>query len=182
MKQTFLSFTVALFAITGAGSSCAQTAGGNKQALVQKVLSLWHIEDVAISMAQRPASDALLKARVALQGRVSPEKQEATLKAIVADVQKYIDEATPIVRAGGLHLKEPTLGPLLQQSFSEEELRALIALFESPVKKKFESLVPKFERAFGEKVAEHSRAVVDPKLQSLSNNIGTKLRAAMLAP
>jgi hypothetical protein len=182
MKHTFLSFTVALFAITGASNACAQTAEGSKQALVQKVLALWHIEDVAISMAQRPASDALLKARVALQGRVSPEKQEATLKAIVTDVQKYIDEATPIVRAEGLRLKEPTLGPLLQQNFSEEELRALIALFESPVKKKFESLVPKFERAFGEKVAENSRAVVDPKLQLMSSNIGTKLRSAMMAP
>lgn len=182
MKKTFTSITVVFFAITGAGNAGAQAAEGNKQVLVQKVLTLWHIEDVAVTMVQRPASDALLKARVALQGRVSPEKQEATLKAIVTDVQKYIDEVTPIVRAEGLHLKEPTLGPLLQQNFSEDELRALIALFESPVKKKFESLVPKFERAFGEKVAENSRSVVDPKLQSMSNNIGAKLRTAMLAP
>jgi len=182
MKHTFLSIAVALFAITSAGNAASQSSDGNKQALVQRVLALWHIEDVAISMAQRPATDALLKARVALQGRVSPEKQEATLKGIVTDVQKYIDEATPIVRAEGLRLKEPTLGPLLLQNFSEDELRALIALFESPVKKKFETLVTKFERAFGEKVADNSRSAIDPKLQLMSRDIGAKLRAAMLAP
>lgn len=181
MKHTLTISALVFFALAGAGHAHAQSSD-SKQALVQQVLALWHIEDSAVAMVQRPATDALLQARVALQGRVSPEKQEVALKAIVADVQKYIDEATPMVRDEGLRLKAPTLGPLLLKNFSEEELRMLIVLFDSPVKKKFESMVPLFERTFGEKVAESSRGVIDPKIQVLSKEIGLKMRAAMTAP
>jgi len=153
-----------------------------KEKLVQKILTLWHIEDEAIVMVQRPAADAVNQSRIALQGRVSAAKQEATMKDIAVDVQKYVDEATPIVRDNALKVKAPTLTPLLMQNFSEEELRQLVALLESPVKKKFESLVPKFERAFGEKIAADSRAAVDPKLAAMTQSVGLKLRAATVTP
>lgn len=182
MKQTLTVIALAASTLLGANCAHAEKSQDTKAVLVQRVLALWHIEDTAITMAQRPATDALLQARVALQGRVSAQKQEEALKSIVGNVQKYINETTPIVKAEGLRLKEPTLGPLLQQNFSEEELQQLIALFESPVKKKFETLVPQFERAFGEKVAENSRGDVDPKIQALSKEIGVKMRAAMMSP
>ncbi len=182
MKQTLIVIALATFSLAGANSAHAEKSQESKEALAQRVLALWHIEDTAITMAQRPATDALMQARVALQGRVSAQKQEEALKSIVGNVQKYINETTPIVKAEGLRQKEPTLGPLLQQNFSQEELQQLIALFESPVKKKFETLVPQFERALGEKVAENSRAEVDPKLQALSKDIGMKMRAAIMSP
>lgn len=182
MKKILQSCALVFLALVATNMVHAQSSDDAKQALVQRVLALWHIEDAAITMTQRPATDALLQARVALQGRVNAEKQEATLKAIVPDVQKYINEATPIVRAEALRLKGPTVGPLLMKNFSEEELRALVALFESPVKKKFESLVPQFERALGEKVVESSREAIDPKIQILTKDIGLKLRAAVVAP
>lgn len=179
MKNTLITFALALSAGAAVYPAHAQNNDAGKQMLVQRVLALWHIEDAAVAMAQRPATEAMLQARAVLQGRVSPQKQEATLKDIVVDVQKYINEATPLVRAEALRLKGPTLGPLLMQNFSEEELRYLITLFESPVKKKFESLAPQFERALGEKVADSSRGVIDPKIQALSRDIGAKMRAAM---
>ena len=180
----FSPLLAALFLCAAAGLASAQTAAApqGKQALVQRVLSLWHIENEAMQMVQRPAVDAVEQSRIALQGRVSAAKQEATLKDIAVDVQKYLNEATPIVRDNALRLKEPTLAPLLAQNFSEDELRQLIALLESPVKKKFESLVPQMEKSFGEKVAAESRAGVDPKLQEMTKNVGLKLRAASMTP
>ena len=160
----------------------AHSEPDDKAKLVQRVIALWHLEDNAVVMVQRPAADALQQARIALQGRVSAAKQEATLRDIATDVQKYIDEATPTVRDNALRLKAPTLAPLLTQNFSDDELRQLIALLESPVKKKFESLLPQFERAFGERLAAESRAAIDPKLQALTQNVGLKLRAASMTP
>ncbi len=180
MKHALLASLFPLLAAAAVYPVYAQGTDASKQALVQRVLVLWHIEDSAIAMAQRPATEAMLQARAVLQGRVSPQKQEATLKDIVVDVQKYINEATPLVRAEALRLKNSTLGPLLMQNFNEDELRNLIALFESPVKKKFEALAPQFERALGEKVADSSRSVIDPKIQALSQSIGAKMRAVML--
>ena len=157
-------------------------AADDKQPLVQRLLQLWHVEDTALKMVQRPALEAMQQARIALQGRVSAQKQEATMKDIAADVQKYIDETTPLVRDNAQRLKPQVIGPLLTQNFSADELRQLIALLESPVKRKFEQLVPQMERAFGEQIAEQNRTAVDPKLQAMQQAVGLKLRAATITP
>lgn len=153
-----------------------------KARLIEHLLTVWHPEDVAIVMVQRPAADALQQARIALQGRVTPEKRDATIKDMATDVQKYIDEATPVVRDSAKRSLATSVVPMLQQNFSEDELKQLIVLMESPVKKKFESLLPQMERALGEKVAKESRAVIDPKLQALTQAVGLKLRGATVAP
>lgn len=180
-----MKFQRTLVSLALVASACAFTQparADERDKLVQKVLTLWHIEDEAIVMVQRPAADAVNQSRIALQGRVTAAKQEATLKEIAVDVQKYIDEATPIVRDNALKVKAPTLTPLLLQNFSEEELKQLVALLESPVKKKFEKLLPQFERAFGEKIAADSRAAIDPKLAAMTQSVGLKLRAATVTP
>ncbi len=179
MVHATLAFTLLAW---GNAALAQQAATDEKQKLVQRVLTLWHIEDTAVVMVQRPALDAMQQARIALQGRVGAAKQEATLKDIATDLQKYIDEATPIVKENAKRVKAPTLTPLLMQNFNEEELRQLIALLESPVKKKFEQLVPQFERAFGEKVAADAHAAIDPKLQEMTKAVGLKLRAASMTP
>lgn len=177
----FVSLVLAFTLLAHAGAAHAQsTANDEKLKLVQKVLTLWHLEDTAVVMVQRPAADAMNQARIALQGRVSSAKQEATLREIAPDLQKYIDEATPIAREAASRVKAPIVTPLLMQHFSEDELRQLIALLESPVKKKFEQLLPQFERAFGEKIAAESRAAIDPKLQAMTQAVGLKLRAATI--
>jgi DNA-binding TFAR19-related protein (PDSD5 family) len=158
----------------------AAAVSPEKQKLIDQVLDLWHIEEVAITMAQRPAASALEQSRIALQGRVSAEKQEATLKEIAKDVQKYVDEATPIARDNAMRLKKPVLEPLLAQNFSDDELRQLIALLQSPVKKKFEQLLPSFEKAFGEKVAVQGAPQINPKIKALNEAVGVKLRAAAM--
>lgn len=173
----FLSITLALACGMAAGQ-----AADDKHKLVQRALALWHVEDTAVVMVQRPAVDAMQQARIALQSRVSAQKQEATMKEIAVDVQKYVDEATPIVRNNATRLKPEVIGPLLAQHFSEEELKQLITFLESPVKKKFEQLVPQIERAYGEKIAAESRAAVDPKLQAMTQAVGLKLRAASMTP
>ncbi len=172
---------IALLAFAGAASA-QQAPSAEKQKLIDRVLALWHVEDAAIAMIQRPAVEAIQQARIALQGRVSGVKQEAALKGMEPDVQKYVDEATPIVRDNALKLKPSVLGPLLAQNFNDEELRQLIQLLESPVKRKFEQLVPQLERAYGERIASESRAAVDPKLQAMTKAVGSKLRAASMAP
>src|SRR5881394_256616 len=109
----FKRFVLFVFLIAIAGTCAAQDAASSeKQKLVQKVLALWHLEDAAVVMVQRPAADAMQQAR--------------------------------------------------------------IALLESPVKKKFEQMLPQFERAFGEKIAAESRAAIDPKLQAMTQSVGLK--------
>jgi hypothetical protein len=152
----------------------------SKAQLIDKVLALWHPETVSIMMIQRPATDALQQSRIALQGRVSAEKHEATMKDITTDVQKYVDEATPLALASAERNKRATVGAMLEANFNDDELRQLIAILESPVKKKFEQQVPAMEKALGDKIAADAGPAIGPKLDAMKQNVAGKLKAAAI--
>ncbi len=150
-----------------------------KQELVDRVLQLWHPETIGESMLQAPVGDAVQQARVVLQGRVAPEKRDAALKEIMADARQFMDSNRPVTQASAQKLVGTTVAPLLAERFTEEELRQIIAILESPVKKKFEGMLPELQKKLGEGVAADTRAVIDPKLQELQQRIGTRLRSAV---
>jgi hypothetical protein len=178
-----LKFLVPLLFVSLSISVGAQTSiTPEKQVLVERVLSLWPVENLALAMAQRPAIEALQQSRAALQGRVTAQKQEVVLRELAGEVQKFLDDMTPVVRQVALQNKSQTLSPLLDKNFSEAELRQLIELLESPIKKKFESLAPELEKSFGENIAVKAGPVINPRLDALSKSISTKLRAAALVP
>lgn len=182
--MSLMSRRLAATALLGLSLVChaAEGVSPEKQKLIDRVLQLWHPETVSLVMVQRPAADALQQARIALQGRVSAEKRDATLKDIATDAQRYVDEATPLAQAAAQRQLQPTVGAMLARQFSEEELRQLIALLEAPVKKKFEQLVPQMEKALGEGVSADAGPAIQPKLQAMTQAIGLKLRAATIVP
>lgn len=161
------------------GSVHAAPVPAAKQELVNRVLQLWHPETIGESMLQAPVGDAVQQARAVLQGRVSPEKRDAALKEIVSDARQFMDENKPVAQASAQKLVGTTVAPLLAERFTEEELRQIITILESPVKKKFESMVPELQKKLGEGVAADTRAVMDPKLQELQQRIGMRLRSAV---
>jgi uncharacterized protein len=170
----------ALVVLSLAGSACAQSAvPPSKQQLIDRVLQLWHLDKLGQSMLQEPVAEAVQQARVLLQGRVVPERRDAALRDIVDDAKKFMDDTSPLVRASTERLAPATLGPMLAQRFSEEELRQIIAILESPVKTKFEAMLPELQKALGEKLASDTRPVIDPKLQDLRQRIGMRLRTAI---
>lgn len=150
-----------------------------KQALVDQVLKLWNIDSIGQSMLQVPVADAVQQARAMLQGRAAADKRDAALSDIVGEAKQFMAEATPITRASADKLIPTTIAPLLAERYTEDELRQLIAILESPVKKKFETMLPEMQKTLGESVAADTRAVIDPKLQGLKEKIGLRLRAAV---
>lgn len=151
-----------------------------KQALIDRLLTLWHPEQVALLMVQRPAADAVQHSRIALQGRVSAEKLESTMKGISEDAKAYLDAATPIAQAAGQAAARSTAAPLLAEQFSEEELKALIAILEAPVRQKFEKLAPNIEGAVGAEVARQAGPAIQPPLDKMKQEVAGKLRAAAM--
>ncbi|HEX2531445.1 MAG TPA: DUF2059 domain-containing protein, partial [Burkholderiaceae bacterium] len=65
------------------------------------------------------------------------------------------------------------------EKFTEEELRQIIAMLDSPVRHKFEALVPEMEKALGEKIAAETRAAVASRLSELNQRINGHLRTAI---
>jgi hypothetical protein len=164
---------------TAATPPAAAPIAPAKQALVQQVLELWHIESIGQSMLQAPVGDAVQQARAMLQGRAAPEKRDAAMTDVVGEAKKFMDEAAPLVRASAQKLIPGTIAPLLAERFSEDELRQMVAILQSPVKRKFEAMLPEMQKVLGEGVAADTRGEIDPKLQGLKERIGLRLRAAV---
>ncbi len=160
----------ALAAIVLAGAAGAQ---GTKKELIQRVLQAqqFEIENVSRSIVERPAAQMMQEAGLAIQRQVPVEKREAVGKSIEAEVRKYIDESYPLVRERALKLAPTTIGAVLEEKMSDDELRQLVTWLESPANKKFQQLGPDMRNSFIQKVLTESRPAVDPKIQALDGRI-----------
>ena len=171
---------VLVLALCAAGlAGAAAPVAPAKQELVNKILQLWRIDSIGQSMLQAPVADAVQQARAMLQGRAAADKRDAAMGDIVAEAKKFMEEASPITVGSADKLIPTTVAPLLAERFSEDELRQLVVILESPVKRKFEAMLPEMQKLLGESVARDTRGVIDPKLQGLKERIGLRLRAAV---
>jgi len=150
-----------------------------KQALVQRVLDKMGLESVGLQMLQTPVADMLRQSRVVVQSRVPADKQDATMKDITAEATKFVEQEAPALRTSTHAIVQSSVAPLLAQKFSEDELKQLAGILESPVLAKFETIVPEMKRAVGENVARAQGAQIQPKMTELQNRVGLKLRAAV---
>ena len=148
-----------------------------KKELVAKILLLQQpsIEGIATLLAQQPAAQMMQGANVALQSRIAPDKREAVAKEIQADIKKYVDEAVPLLRERAVKLAPSTLGPLLEEKFSEDELKQLIAIMESPVNRKYGQMNGELQKALGDKLVTETRSLIEPKVKELDASIGKRL-------
>jgi hypothetical protein len=156
----------------------AQTTA--KKELVAKVLLLQQpaVEQAAQALAERPALQMLQQAGLALQQQVPADKREAVAKDIQAEAKKYADEAVPLVRERAIKLAPSTVGALLEEKFSEDELKQLIAIIESPVNRKFLQLGGEMQKALIDKLVAETQGAVEPKVRALEQAIGKRLAQA----
>lgn len=156
-------------------STFAQAQAPGKKDLVAKVLQLQQpgIEAMAREIAERPARQLIQQASAVLQTQVPSDKREGIARSIEADVKKFVEEATPVIRERAIRLAPTTVGPLLEERFSEGELKQLIAWLESPVNKKYQQLVPEIQDSMLKKLVAEAAPIVDPKLQALQQKMRT---------
>ena len=156
----------------------AQTTA--KKELVAKVLLLQQpaVEQAAQALAERPALQMLQQAGMALQSQVPADKREAVAKDIQAEAKKYADDAVPLVRERAVKLAPSTVGALLEEKFSEDELKQLIAIIESPVNRKFLQLGGEMQNALIDKLVAETQGTIEPKVRALEQAIGKRLAQA----
>ncbi len=165
-----------------AATATAAPVSKAKKALVEKILKLQQpgIELMGRSMAEQPVQQMVMGTRGAM-ARVPEGKRDALVKELDADMKKYLDEAIPIVRGRAVALAPATLGPMLEQGFTETELKEIIALLESPVNAKYQRVAGEMQRALGAKLVADTRAAIEPKVKALEQSVSTRMRAAMAA-
>lgn len=187
MRASHLVLTLALAAagpaalaqavsLTGAPAS---TASAGKKELVAKVLKLQQpaIDGLARDVARETAQRVLQAAGQAMMG-VPPDKQEALGKQVQADVKAFYDDAEPRLRDAAAKLAPTTLGPMLEEKFSEDELKQIAAWLESPVSKKYQAIGPDMQSTLTRKLVEDTRTSVEPKLKALEATLQKRFTQA----
>jgi hypothetical protein len=171
LSLALLLTTTAAFAQAPAPSTPA------KKELVTRLLKLQQpgIEAMSRAMVEQPAAQMLDRAAAALPARIAPDKQEAVAKEIEADTKKYLDEAVPLVRGRALRLAPSTVGTVIEQKFSEDELRKIVTLLESPEYAKYLQLSGEMQQALQVKLVADTRGNIETKLRTLEQSIGTRL-------
>jgi len=154
----------------------AASSSAAKKELVAKILKLQQpgIEAMARQLAEQPARQMLVQIERALQN-LPAERREAVARDIEADARKYIDEATPIVRDRAIKLAPTTIGPIIDERFTEDELKQIVAILESPVNRRFQMAAPDMQKAIGEKLVAESRAEVEVKLKAFDQSVAKRL-------
>ncbi len=158
----------------------AQTTPAKKE-LVAKLLQLQQpgIENIGRSIVERPAMQLMQAVGNTLRTQVPAEKREALGKAVEADIRKFVDESTPVMRERAVKLAQTTIGPAMEEKFSEDELKQLIAWLESPIYKKYQQLGPELENGLAQKLVGEAGPLLDSKLQTLHQKIRATLSTGM---
>jgi hypothetical protein len=178
---------LALSALCVAFGAHAQTStlssSPAKKELAAKVLALQQtdIDNLSRNLAQEPAARLLQEAGRVLQSQVPEDKREAVAKQLEASAKKYIDEAVPLVRDRAAKVAPSTIGASLEERFTEDELKALIAWLESPVCKKYQQVGPEIQRGFMQKLVADARPGIEPKLKALDESVRAALSASVSA-
>ena len=167
-------FAVALVALgTAAGAQSTAT----KKELVAKVLQLQQpaIEGVARGLAEQPAAIMMQQVRVVMQTRIPPDKRDPIAKDIQGDLKKYGDDVMPLMRDRAVNLAPATIGAMLDERFTEDELKQLIALLESPVNRKYQQMGSEMQKSLSDKLVAETKGIMEPKIKALEQAIAGHL-------
>ncbi len=161
-------------------ASVAHAQGSTKKELVAKLLQLQQasIESLARNIVERPAVQMMQSAAAAMQAQVPPSKREAVAKSVDADIRKFVEEATPLLAERAVKMAPAVYGAQLEEKFSEDELRQLVAWLESPVNRKFQQQLPELQNTFMQKLVAEAVPLLDPKLQALQRKLQATLNVA----
>jgi hypothetical protein len=180
--------TLLILAIAAASTTLHAQSTPAKKELVARILKVQQpgMDILVRGLVEQPALEMMDRAGAALPARVPAERREAVAKDIQADARKYVDETMPIVRERAIKLAPTTIGALLEEKFTEDELKQITAMMEAPVFAKFQGLGNDMQKVLIEKLISDTRPQVEPKVRALEESIARRLgvtpNAASAAP
>jgi hypothetical protein len=151
-------------------------AAGKKE-LVARILRAQQasIEGMGRQLAERPALEIMGNAMQYIGARVPKDKQQDMARQVQAEAQKYAESAVPIVTKRAVELAPSTIGAMLEEKFSDDELRQIAGLLENPVILKYQRMLPEMQEALGEKLIADTRSAIEPKVNALEDTVAKKL-------
>lgn len=186
LKQLALAATFALTvgAQAQTATSASATTSPAKKELIAKLIKLQQpgIDNIARALIQQPIGNLMQGAGMALQRQVPADKREAAAKAIEAEVRKFAEENAAMIKERGMNLAASTWTPLIDQGYSEDELKQVIAWLESPVSRKFQQVSGELQNALGQKLVAETRPILEPRFKALEQSVAKNLGLPLTPP
>ena len=160
-----------------AGTAAAAPSSPAKKEVVARILKHQQaaIEGVGRSLVEQPAMDLMQDVARALPARIPKDKQEAVARDIQADVKKYLDATVPLVQSQAVKIAPSTLGAAMEEKFSEDELKQLAGILESPVFAKYQRLGEEMHKALADKLVADTRSTVEPRVRAMEESVAKRL-------
>ncbi len=148
-----------------------------KKALIDKIVALQQrglAEGMAANIVQGPLPQLAQSVRGALQ-QVPPEKREATVKAVDAEIKKFVEENQAYLKDKFSKAAPGTASALLDERFNEDELKQILAWAESPLSQKFGMANAELQKALAQKVMTEAGPTLEGRMKTLQANLAKQL-------
>jgi len=95
-----------------------------------------------------------------LQSNVAPAKMEQAKEGLNAELKKYFDDVSKTINGKVGKVSSSALIPAYMERFSLDELKQIVAFFESPAIQKYQSAAPELGSLFVKQLIEETNADV----------------------
>jgi uncharacterized protein len=114
--------------------------------------------------------------------QVAADKRDAVGKAMQADVKQFYDDVEPVLKTTAVKLAPGTVGALLEEKFSEDELKQILAWVDSPTSRKYQQITGDMQENLTQKLVAETRGSVEGKLKTLEDGLRKRLEEAGVSP
>ncbi len=182
MKKLLTS--LAFFAFALSGTVQAQTADP-KLEWATKAVALQQgpeLDRLVSQLAESSSQDKVQSWGVKLRSDVPKDKVELTAQSLNAELKKYNDDVTKIISGKVNKASAESLIPVYMSRFSIDELKQLVAFFESPAVKKYQAAAPELGNIFVNQLIMETRADVSARAKQFDDAAAKIVGAAPKAP
>lgn len=181
MKKIIATFAIAGLALSATVN--AQTADP-KLEWATKAVALQQgpeLERLIGQLADSATQDILQNWGAKLQSDVPPAKIEQAKERLNIELKKYFDDVSTTINGKAGKVSANALIPAYMERFTLDELKQLVAFFESPAIKKYQSAAPELGSLFVKQLIEETRADVIVRSRQF-DDAATKIIGTAPAP
>lgn len=132
------------------------------------------LERLVNQLADSATQDILQNWVPKLQSDVPKARQSEAKDRLNTELKKYFDDVFKTINAKATKVSTDALIPAYMERFTLDELKQLVAFFESPVVKKYQALAPELGNVFVKQLIEATKADVTTRAR-LFDEAATKI-------
>jgi len=169
MKNLLTSVAISALALSFTAN--AQTADPKLEWATKAVVLQQgpELERLVSQLAESSSQEKVQSWSVKLRSDVPKDKVEQAALSLNAELKKYNDDVTRIIGAKVNKTSADSLIPVYMARFSLDELKQLVAFFESPAVKKYQAAAPELGNIFVNQLIMETRADVNARARQFDD-------------